>query len=72
MYVRVDRERCCGAALCTMLVPEVFDQRVRDGLVELLLAEPPDELHEQIRHAADVCPSGAILLSEVAPLGETR
>lgn len=60
MRLRVDHERCCGAGMCAMVVPEVFDQRESDGLVELLLPEPPAVLHEMVRHAVFICPGGAI------------
>lgn len=65
MELRVDRDRCCGAGLCAMLLPEVFDQRESDGLVELLLPRPPAELHDRVRHAVYVCPGRAI--TEVPP-----
>jgi ferredoxin len=40
----------------------VFDQDDRDGLVRLLDANPPDQVHARVRKAAHVCPSGAIRL----------
>ncbi|MEV6491098.1 ferredoxin [Actinoplanes sp. NPDC051633] len=60
MRVSVDQDRCCGAGQCVMLVPEVFDQRDEDGIVVLLEPSPAPELHDDVRHAAAVCPATAI------------
>lgn len=60
MRVRVDEERCCGAGQCTLLAPEVFDQREEDGIVILLDPEPAESLHAAIHEAAQVCPAAAI------------
>jgi ferredoxin len=64
MNITVDEERCCGAGSCVLLVPEVFDQRDEDGIVRLLDAQPPEPLHRAVREAANVCPAGAIEVSE--------
>lgn len=66
MRVSVDQARCCGAGQCVLLVPEVFDQGVDDGIVVLLDATPPKELHAPVREAAAVCPGGAIDVEETA------
>jgi ferredoxin len=46
-----------------LLAPDVFDQRDEDGIVVLLDAEPPAELHSLVREAASVCPASAIAVS---------
>jgi ferredoxin len=63
MRVSVDRERCCGAGMCVLTVPEVFDQDEDDGRVVLLESAPPDGLRVRLHRAAGVCPSGAITVS---------
>lgn len=63
MHIDVDRERCCGAGMCALEAPEVFDQDETDGRVVLILAEPPGALHEAVREAAKLCPSGAVKLA---------
>ncbi|MDI1446308.1 ferredoxin [Polyangium sp. 6x1] len=63
MRVIVDVEKCCGAGQCVLLAPKVFDQR-DDGIVILLDASPPKELHAVVREAATVCPAAAIQLEE--------
>ncbi|MER7795158.1 ferredoxin [Streptomyces sp. NPDC097640] len=63
MKITVDDVKCCGAGQCVLLAPEVFDQRDEDGIVVLLDAEPPAELHTAVKEAASVCPAAAISLS---------
>ncbi|GKQ37969.1 ferredoxin [Streptomyces sp. A012304] len=64
MRIDVDRDRCCGAGMCALQAPAVFDQDEEDGLVVVLLAEPPSALHEAVREAAQHCPSGAVTFVE--------
>ncbi|MGH8904969.1 MAG: ferredoxin [Egibacteraceae bacterium] len=62
MNITVDTERCCGAGMCALTAPEVFDQREDDGRVLLLDPQPPAEHHAPVREAAQLCPSGAIAI----------
>lgn len=64
MKITVDQDRCCGSGNCVMLAPDVFDQRDADGIVVLLDPEPGERHHGVAREAADVCPAGAISVSE--------
>jgi ferredoxin len=64
MKVVVDQDKCVGAGQCVLLAPEVFDQRDEDGVVVLLHENPPAELHDAVRQAAQVCPALAIELAE--------
>ncbi|GAA1962642.1 ferredoxin [Kitasatospora viridis] len=66
MKIEVEEGKCCGAGQCALLAPEVFDQRDEDGIVVLLTAEPPPELHTAVREAAAVCPAAAIRVAEDA------
>ena len=65
MRVIVDVEKCCGAGRCVLLATKVFDQQ-DDGIVQLLDATPPKELHAAVREAACVCPGAAIRVDESA------
>jgi hypothetical protein len=47
----------------------VFDQREDDGTVLLLSANPPAELHDDVRRAAALCPALAITVIESSRLG---
>ncbi len=60
MIVRADRTVCVGAGNCVLTVAEVFDQDEAEGLVVVKVTNPPAELTELVRQAADLCPSGAI------------
>lgn len=64
MRVTVDQDRCCSSGFCVLSAPEVFDQRDEDGVVVVVLAEPPQELHAATAEAVAQCPTGAILLAE--------
>jgi ferredoxin len=64
MKVVVDQDKCVGAGQCVLLAPDVFDQRDEDGVVVLLDEFPPEELHDDVRQAARVCPALAIELDE--------
>lgn len=64
MRVSVDQDTCIGAGQCVVAAPDVFDQRDDDGVVVLLSDNPPNELHEDVRHADAVCPARAITLDE--------
>ncbi|MFE7532041.1 ferredoxin [Kitasatospora sp. NPDC057542] len=64
MRVSIDRDRCCSSGMCVMNVPEVFDQDDHDGLVRLRqTAFRPDQF-DDLRLAAQLCPSGAITVVE--------
>jgi ferredoxin len=47
-----------------MAAAEVFDQRDEDGIVVLVNPEPPVDLAEDVRRAAEVCPAQAIAIEE--------
>lgn len=64
MKITVDQVKCVGAGHCVMHAGDVFDQRDEDGIVVLLDEAPPQELAEDIRRAAAVCPAMAIHIEE--------
>ncbi|MFH8367223.1 ferredoxin [Streptomyces sp. NPDC018031] len=63
MEISVDRKRCCGAGMCALTAPEVFDQDRKVGRVLLLDPAPPPHLAEAAGQAAELCPAGAITVS---------
>ena len=63
--VRVDEHKCIGAGQCVLTAPEIFDQR-DDGIVILLDATPPPQLHGAARKAAKLCPALAITIEEAS------
>ncbi|MDL4775362.1 MULTISPECIES: ferredoxin [Thermomonosporaceae] len=63
MRVTADREICVGAGMCALTAPGVFDQD-EDGLVTVLRPAPGDADRPDARQAADLCPSGAVQITE--------
>jgi len=63
MKVVVDFDVCASTGSCMQVCPEVFEVR-NDGFLYILQEGPPAELHDKVRAAADLCPTGAISLEE--------
>ena len=61
--VVVDFTTCASNAVCMGIAPEVFEVR-DDGFLYVLDEHPPAALHDQVREAANDCPTGAITLVE--------
>jgi ferredoxin len=61
--VTVDLDMCASTGGCAQTCPEVFEIR-DDGYLYVLIEEPPVDLHDRVRDAADLCPTAAIELTE--------
>jgi ferredoxin len=57
MRVSIDEDACVGTGQCELICPEVF--RV-DMISHVLVDAPGPELHDQVREAADNCPTEAV------------
>ena len=64
MRVTVDQDKCVGSGQCVLAADSVFDQREEDGIVVLLDPEPPQEVQQDVRRAAMICPALAIDLTD--------
>ncbi|GAA0915506.1 MULTISPECIES: ferredoxin [Streptomyces violaceusniger group] len=64
MQVTLHQDKCVASGQCVLAAQDVFDQRDKDGLAVLLDDRPPAELHDDVRHAAAVCPALAIALAD--------
>jgi ferredoxin len=64
MRVNVDKDVCGGHGDCVMSAPEVFDFVGEDDVVSVLVSEPPESLHDSVREASEVCPTGAISVQD--------
>jgi ferredoxin len=62
MRVEIERDRCCGAGMCVLYAPGVFDQSDDDGLVLLLHERPPAGTEDSVRTAAGTCPNSVITI----------
>ncbi|MEU7023877.1 ferredoxin [Streptomyces sp. NPDC046203] len=59
--IRIDTDRCVGAAMCALNAPEVFTQD-DDGVSRLLPGGAERARDTAVREAARVCPVQAITL----------
>ena len=60
--VTVDEDHCIGSGQCQLYCPVVFE--VVEGTSTVKVPDPPEDLHEAVRDAADACPSQAIYVME--------
>lgn len=63
MKVTVDTDLCEANAVCSGLVPEVFEVDESDEL-KILVSEIPPELADRVRDAVQSCPKMALTLQE--------
>ena len=63
MKLSVDRKTCLRSGQCTYLHPKLFKEG-EDGYPIVLLEDVPDDLKQEAEDAADICPSGAILIED--------
>lgn len=63
MKVNVDFDLCESNAICMAAAPEVFEVR-DDDFLYVLNENPPAELHDKVREAAERCPKQAITLED--------
>ena len=59
--ITIDRDKCVGAGVCVALAPEVFQLDDEDKATVIAADGAPIE---DIRDAADRCPTGAIAVEE--------
>lgn len=68
MKISVEPSKCVASGMCVLVEDTVFDQDEATGTVRLLAdTDPPEEVRENVREAARVCPALAISISEDAP-----
>lgn len=63
MKVTVDYDVCESNGVCEGFAPEVF-RLDDDDMLQVLISEPPPEMHDDVRTAADRCPKQAITIEE--------
>ena len=64
MKVRIDHNRCIGAATCVEICPEVFELR-EDGLAQLKEESLEPSLYDAVLEAAEECLAEAIIVEEI-------
>ncbi|MDZ7371124.1 MAG: ferredoxin [candidate division KSB1 bacterium] len=60
MKVKVDPDLCTGCELCVDTVPDVF--QMGDGIAVVKSATVPAGLEDEVKEAAESCPSEAIII----------
>ncbi len=75
MKVKVNKDACIGCGACAQICDEVFELN-DDGLSEVKVEEEnkekdefvsvKEELQDEVRDAAESCPTGAIEIEEKA------
>ena len=63
MRIVVDWDACQCHAVCTAAAPEVFEI-TDDGLLEVKIENPGEELRGKVEQAVAVCPTQAIAVEE--------
>jgi ferredoxin len=59
--VEVDADLCQGHAMCELEAPDVFKVPKR-GPVQIVDAEPPDDIRAQVERAVEMCPTQALFI----------
>ena len=63
--MRIDNDLCAGFGICVGIAPEMFELH-DDGYATVLISEPPPELEDAARRAANQCPAQAISIDELS------
>jgi ferredoxin len=63
MRVSVDFDMCASTGGCVHQAPEVFEIR-DDGFLYILQEEPNENLRAKVTLAEELCPTGAITISD--------
>lgn len=61
--VKINENACIGCGACQAMVPDVFDIN-DDGLAFVMENAKVDENLDDVKDAADNCPTGAIVVEE--------
>jgi ferredoxin len=63
MKIVIDNKKCLRSGQCTYLHPKLLKEGP-DGYPVVLVDVVPDDLVKEAEDAADICPSGAIDLTD--------
>ncbi|MDD2377628.1 MAG: ferredoxin [Bacilli bacterium] len=61
--VKIIEDACIGCGACEAIVDDVFKLN-DDGISTVIIDEVPEELEEDVRDAAESCPTEAIAIEE--------
>ena len=60
MKVKIDNDLCTACGLCVDSVPDIF--KMGDDVAEVITADVPANLEEDVQNATDDCPVECILI----------
>lgn len=63
MKVKVNQDSCIGCGACAAICDKVFEIN-DDGLSQAMVEKVEDTESQDVRDAADACPTGAIEVEE--------
>lgn len=64
MEIVIHKEKCCGAGLCVLNAPNVFDQHEDSGIAFVITESIAEQERENVLRAAKICPALAIELKD--------
>ncbi len=62
MKIRVSENLCIGCGACQALASDVFE--INDNGVSEVIKEPKEENQDNVKDAAEACPTNAISIEE--------
>lgn len=63
MKAKVNKDVCIGCGACTAICPEVFEFS-DEGFAKVITPEVPEGKEDEVKDAAEGCPTGAIEVNE--------
>jgi ferredoxin len=63
MRITIDPAKCIASGACWQISPELFGSD-DEGVVTVLVADPPEDQWEDARRAAAACPAAVITIEE--------
>ncbi len=60
---KIIRDLCIGCSLCTSACPSVYEMDDEDKAI-VIVDEVPADMEDEVRQAADDCPTDAIEVTE--------
>ncbi|MFC1476088.1 ferredoxin [Candidatus Zixiibacteriota bacterium] len=63
MKIKVDKDQCAGDGICVEICPQLIRQD-DEGLAEAIQEDVPQKDEDDVREAADACPTECIIVEK--------